>query len=126
VTATRETLLKPVEVPKEKYWVPELDDHVWLKGMSAADRSKFEKQFETPAGTRSKRKSKEIRERLLVACVCDEAGSALFTDDDIEALGRQPISMIEPMVVAAQKLAGFSVEEVEAMAKNSDETDEDS
>jgi len=125
VALNRETFLKPIEVPQEKLYVPELEDHIWVKGMTAADRGKFEKTFETPAGTKSKRKMREIRERLIIACVCNEDGTALFTEDDIEAIGRQPITMIERIVVFAQKLSGFSVDEVEAMAKNSDGTEED-
>lgn len=120
---SREQLLRPVPVEKEKVFIPELDDHVWVKGMTAAGRSKFERQFQTSTGKSNKRKVAEIRERMVVACCCTEDGTQLFAEDDIEVIGKQPIAMIERIVNVAQRLCGMSNEDVELMAKNSEEID---
>lgn len=103
--------------------IPELGGSVWVKGMSAADRSKFEKDFQTASGKTNKRKAAEVRERLLVACVCDENGTRMLTTQDIDALGRQSIQIVERIVEVAQRLCGMSNEDVELMAGNSEETE---
>ena len=97
-----------------------------MKGMSAADRSRFEKEFQTSSGQSSKRKLSQIRERLVIACVCNEEGSPILTVKDVEALGKQSIQIIERIVNVAQKLCGMSSEDVEQLAGNSEETAEDS
>lgn len=97
-----------------------------MKGMSAADRSRFEKEFQTSSGQSSKRKLSQIRERLVIACVCNEEGAPILTVKDVEALGKQSIQIIERIVNVAQKLCGMSSEDVEQLAGNSEETAEDS
>jgi len=125
VSLSRESLLKPVAVPMEEIHIPELDGSVWVKGMTAADRSRFERQFSLASGKRNKRKTQEIRERLIVACVCDEQGNKLFTQEDVGAIGAQSAMIIEKIVDVAQRLCGMANEDVEAMAGNSELTDED-
>lgn len=126
MTLNREQLLKPVSIPREKVELPELGGSIWIRGMSAADRSKFENNFQTASGKSNKRKMAEVRERLLVACCCTEDGSPMLTEKDIEALGKQPIHLVERMVTVAQRLCGMSNEDVELLAKNSEETGETS
>ena len=123
---TREQLLTPVAVAKEEVFIPELNDSVWVKGMTAAERSKFERTFQTPDGKSNKRRTLQVRERLCIASCVDENGAVLFTQDDIDALGRQSGSVIERIVNVAQRLCGMSDQDVEDMAKNSEETGEDS
>ena len=126
MSLTREQILKPVEIPKQEIYIPEIGGTVWVKGMSAADRSRFEKEFQTSSGQSSKRKLSQIRERLVIACVCNEEGSPILTVKDVEALGKQSIQIIERIVNVAQKLCGMSSEDVEQLAGNSEETAEDS
>lgn len=121
---TREQLLTPVEVSKEKVEIPELGGHIWIKGMTAAGRSRFERQFQSATGKSSVRKISEIRERLVIACACDENGKSLFTEEDIKSLGKQSIGIIERIVNAAQRICIMTDEDVEALAKNSEEVDE--
>ena len=126
MSLTREQILKPVEIPKQEIYIPEIGGTVWVKGMSAADRSRFEKEFQTSSGQSSKRKLSQIRERLVIACVCNEEGGPILTVKDVEALGKQSIQIIERIVNVAQKLCGMSSEDVEQLAGNSEETAEDS
>jgi hypothetical protein len=123
---SRDAFLRPAKVQIERVEVPELDGHVFVKGMTAKDRSRFESQFQLSSGKSSKRKLKEIRERLVVACLCDEAGTLLLTEEDIAAVGDQPASVVERIVNSAQKVCGMTDDDVESMAGNSDETQGDS
>ena len=122
---TREELLAPVPVVIEKVEIPELNSHVWVKGMTAAGRTRFERQFKAETEAKSNRRQQEVRERLVVACCCDESGVLLFSIEDVKALGKQSLAIVERIVLAAQKLIGLTDEDVEELAKNSEETDED-
>ena len=99
---------------------------VYVRGMTARERSRFETQFQLSSGKSSKKRMQEIRERLVVACVCDANGELLLTEADIEAVGKQPAPVIERIVEAAQAVCGMSNRDVEDIAKNSEETLPDS
>ena len=123
---SREAFLRPAKVNVVEVPVPELGGSVYVKGMTAKDRSRFETQFQLSSGKSNTRKLKEIRERRVVACLCDEEGVLLLQDSDVDAVGSQPAAVIERIVEAAQKVCGMSNDDVEDLAKNSDETPTDS
>ena len=123
---SREAFLRPAKVNVVEVPVPELGGSVYVKGMTAKDRSRFETQFQLSSGKSNTRKLKEIRERLVVACLCDEEGVLLLQDSDVDAVGAQPAAVVERIVDAAQKVCGMSNNDVEDLAKNSEETLADS
>lgn len=123
---SREAFLRPAKVNVVEVPVPELGGSVFVKGMTAKDRSRFETQFQLSSGKSNTRKMKEIRERLVIACLCDEEGVLLLQDSDVDAVGSQPAAVIERIVEAAQKVCGMSNDDVEDLAKNSGETTADS
>jgi hypothetical protein len=123
---SREAFLRPAKVNVVEVPVPELGGSVYVKGMTAKDRSRFETQFQLSSGKSNTRKLKEIRERLVIACLCDEEGVLLLQDSDVDAVGAQPAAVVERIVDAAQKVCGMSNNDVEDLAKNSEETLADS
>jgi hypothetical protein len=68
----------------------------------------------------------EIRQRMLVACVCNADGQQLLTDADIEAIGKQRADIVERLVNAAQIACGMSTDDMEDIVKNSETIDESS
>lgn len=48
-------------------------------------------------------------ERFVVMLTVDEAGEALFTDDDLAALGQQPVTAITTIVRAGLTHNGFDL-----------------
>ena len=123
---SRDAFLRPAAVEIVEVPVPEMGGSVYVRGMTARDRSRFETQFQLSSGKSSKKRMQEIRERLVVACVCDANGELLLTEADIEAVGKQPAPVIERIVEAAQAVCGMSNRDVEDIAKNSEETLPDS
>lgn len=119
---TREAFLKPAEVPTERVELPELDAFVTVRGMTANERNKFEKQFRTRSGKRNEAVMEQIRQRLVVWACVDENGAPLFTQDDVVQIGNQSASVVERIVMAAQRLCGMTDGDIESMAKNSGET----
>lgn len=123
---SRDAFLRPAAVEIVEVPAPEMGGSVYVRGMTARDRSRFETQFQLSSGKSSKKRMQEIRERLVVACLCDADGELLLTEADIEAVGKQPAPVIERIVEAAQAVCGMSNRDVEDIAKNSEETLPDS
>lgn len=109
-------------VPVEKVDLPEMSGSVFVKGMTAKERSAFEKQFQTPSGKPNKVRLAEVRERIVVATVCDESKNLLFTEADIPVIGELPAAVVERLVSVAQRLCGMTNQDVESLAGNSGET----
>ena len=123
---SRDAFLRPAAVEIVEVPAPEMGGSVYVRGITARDRSRFETQFQLSSGKSSKKRMQEIRERLVVACLCDADGELLLTEADIEAVGKQPAPVIERIVEAAQAVCGMSNRDVEDIAKNSEETLPDS
>tara|TARA_Y100000593_G_C4114872_1_gene239742 strand:- start:64 stop:444 length:381 start_codon:yes stop_codon:yes gene_type:complete len=126
MTLDKTAFLTPVPVDLVEFKIPELGGSVWIKGMTVTERSTFERQFRTRKGDTNERKMNEIRQRMLVACVCNADGQQLLTETDIEAIGKQRADIVERLVNAAQIACGMSTDDMEDLVKNSETIDESS
>ena len=96
---------------------------VW--GMTPRERSAWEdKQSQLSEKQKAKHKL-TVRERILVECCRNDDGVQLFTIDQIEQLGKRRGDVIERLVNVALELSGFSEQDIEKIAKNSDAAPED-
>jgi hypothetical protein len=113
--------LAPVQVPKEDVPLPEFGEGcvipVW--GMTARERTLFEKGFTSKTGKTIEDRVKEFRERLVLACCKNDDGIQLFTPEDISRLGDQRADILERIVNAAQRLSGMTNADIEETVKNS-------
>ena len=57
--------------------------------------------------------------RWAIACVVDDAGKPIFTDDDTEAIENMPSGLLRRVFNAARELDGATPAAVESEAKNS-------
>ena len=89
---------------------------VWA--MTARERTAFERQFANANGKTVDARVQEFRERLLVACCRNDDGSPMFTADDVQALGGKDAAVIERLVNAAQRLSGFTQQDIEQTVGN--------
>ena len=126
MTLDKTAFLTPVPVDLVEFKIPELGGSVWIKGMTVTERSRFERQFRNRKGDTNERKMNEIRQRMLVACVCNADGQQLLTETDIEAIGKHRADSVERLVNAAQIACGMSTDDMEDLAKNSETIDESS
>lgn len=124
MSLTREQFLKPAAVLREEVHLPELGGSVFVHGMTAKERSSFEKQFTTTTGKPNRLRQQQVRERLLVACCRDENGTQLFSEEDIDSIGAQRADIVERLVNVAQRLCGMTGDDVETLAKNSEPASE--
>jgi hypothetical protein len=97
--------------------------HVFVRAMSAGERGRFETQFyDSKKGKVSTERTAEVRERLLIATLCDEAGKPLLTARDLDALKEIDSAVVEFLNSAATQHNRFSESDIEDIAKNSETT----
>lgn len=104
ILAADDVKLKTVEVP-------EWGGSVCIRVISGADRDKFEQSY-------SDKDMGMFRVRFLAASICDENGARLFSDDEIEELGRKSSVVINRLFGIAFSHNAFTAEAVEELGKD--------
>jgi len=94
-------LLGATAVPTEIVPVPELGGDVLVRGMTARQRTEFEKKFVTEKRGRQTRNLDDFREQLLVFCCVDPA----LTQEDVSQLSKVRADIIERIATVAAQLA---------------------
>lgn len=125
---TRAEILAADDIPRELVEVPEWGGSVYVRGLTAMERSEFENLM---LGLENRRikvgKSDDmtiqmdmrvLRVRLSALCMVDEKGNRLFGDDEVEALGRKSADALNRIFVVAQRLSGMTSDDVEDAAGN--------
>ena len=109
--------------PTDVVQVPGLSGGVLVRGMTGVERDAYEAGLFQGKGKNRDINMKNVRAKLVVACACDlETGERIWTDADVESVGRLPARVLNPIFAAAQKLSGISEEEIEEMGKPIEET----
>lgn len=120
---TREAILQAQDLPSEAVEVPEWGGAVLVRGLSGAERDAFEAGVIAPKleknGKSGSMDMRNIRAKLAALCIVDEVGQRIFSDGDVEALGRKSAAALDRVFSAAQRLSGLSQADVEELAKNS-------
>jgi len=111
-------------MPREDVPIPEFGEGMVIPvyGMTAGERSRYEKGFMTKGGKTNDEKLIEFRQRLVVSCCRDDEGNAIFTEADVALLGKKSASLMERIVDTCQRLSGMSKQDIEETIKNSVET----
>ena len=117
---TAEQLTRPLPRRFERVELPEFgeDAHVFVKGFTAREKGRFETSLQNKKGNRDKARVQEVRERLLVATVCDEDGTLIMSADDVSELGNQDSGVVSRLFDVAMRLCGMSDDDVEELAGN--------
>lgn len=103
------------DIKKELCHVEPWGGDVFLKGMSGAERDAFESSI---MGRDGKMSTENIRAKLLVKTIVDEKGERIFTDGDIQELGKKSAKALDLLFERAQKLNRLSDKDIEDMSKN--------
>lgn len=122
---TRDQILAADDIPTEVIDVPEWGGQVKLKGLTGAERDRFEQDSVQGKGKDTRMNILNIRARLVALCIVDESGKRMFNKHDIEALGKKSAQALDRVFTAAQKLSGLSDEDVEGLADDFDSTQGD-
>lgn len=105
--------IKPTVTPVD---VPEWGGPVLIRPMSGLDRERFENYLAKEA----KDSDGNVRARMAAYCLCDEEGRTLFTEADVEALGRKNSHALDRIYQACIRLNALRKDGIDELEKNSD------
>jgi len=115
-------ILAAVDLPTETVDVPEWGGEVLVRGLTAAERDAFEQSVVTLNGAGKAASTKmnlsNVRAKLCALTMVDADGERLFSDAEVDALGRKSAQALQRVFDAAQRLSGLSQSDVEELAKN--------
>jgi hypothetical protein len=113
---SREALLGATDVPTEVVPIPELHGSVVVRGMTAKERTQFEKKFVTERRGKTTRNFDAFREQICVFCCVDPK----FSPADIEQLSLVRCDVIERIANVAMKLSGITEKDVDELGQSSE------
>lgn len=117
---TREAILEIRDIKTEQVNVPEWGGYVWVRGMSGAERDRFESEIVLiDKKGKARVDMANIRARMAATCIVDESGKRMFSAADIEALSTKSAGALERVYSVAQRLSGLSEGDLEELEKNS-------
>lgn len=119
---SRDAILAADDLDKELVAVPEWGGDVWVRCMTGTERDEWEAsvvQMDNK-GQNPKADLRNIRAKLVVRCVIDEAGVRLFGEDDMVALGAKSAAALDRLYAVAARLSKISKEDEKELLGNSD------
>jgi len=112
---TRDQILKAQDRRTETVKVPEWGGELIVASMSGTTRDEFEASIVTADGDANMR---NMRAKLVSACLVDEKGARLFDAADVEALGAKNAAVLDRIVKVAQRLNRLGDKELEELKGN--------
>lgn len=112
---TREAILSALDLTSEIVSVPAWGGDVKVRSMTGIERDAFGSSIRDAAG---KVDLANFRAKLLVRCLVGEDGLPLFSEADIEALGRKSTAALDRVFVVAERLNGMGVDALDKAEKN--------
>ncbi len=125
---SREAILAASDIETEEVHIPEWKGSVFVRGLTAGQRDKWENLSVTVKGKSREVTTNHLRARLAVMATVDGDGKLLFGESDIPQLGRKSSRAIDRIYDVAARLSGISDDDLEDIAKNfaSDQDDDSS
>ena len=113
----KNAILKADDLKKELVNVPEWGGDVYVRGMTGADRDKFEASIVQTRGKDQTLNMVNIRAKLASMTICDEKGNRIFSEADVKELSGKSAHALQRIFVVAQKLSGIGDEDVKELAE---------
>lgn len=114
----RDDILKARDIATELVKVPEWGGEVLVSGLSGSERDAFEESILVMRQKKVTYDIQNIRAKLCSVGIKDEDGRRIFSDDDIEALGRKSAAALDRVFTAIQRLSALSSEDIDRLQKN--------
>ena len=117
---SRDQILGANDLKTEQVPVPEWGGDVLVGTMTGTARDAYEQSIiEVDSQGKAKQNLQNIRAKLLAAVLVDENGNRLFSEKDINALGKKSSAALDRVFTVAQRINSVSDEDIEDLAKNS-------
>lgn len=117
---TREQILQAQDLPTEDVDVKEWGGTVRVRALTGMERDSFEQSIVEQKGKGTRMNIRNIRAKLVALTVVDEEGNRVFSDTDVQALGKKSAAALDRVFEVAQRLSGLKPEDVDELAKNSE------
>lgn len=108
----RKSIFKAVDLDIKTVAVPEWGGDLCVRGLTARERDHFEASIGASANLDN------LRARLVVLTICDEAGDRVFKDSDAIELGKKNAQVVNRLFDIARSMSGMSDADVEELEKN--------
>ena len=116
---TREQILAAPDLPiSDPIHVPEWGGYVHVRSMTAGEKDDFELWAFEAAQKKAPDRNRQMRARMVIACVVDAAGNHLFTPADAPALAAKSNNAVSRVTDAISKHNRLDPKERQALAKN--------
>jgi len=116
---SRDQILSAGDVTIEEVQVPEWGGSVYVRSLNGRARDRFESSRFKLKGDKVEMIHDNTRAVLLSLSLCDEAGTLLFSEADVAALGEKNAAAMDRCFDVAQRLSGLRNKDVEEKLKNS-------
>ena len=116
---TKEQIVAVNAITTEIVSVPEWGGDVLVKVMSGPERDAFESSIFEQKGKDIQRNLGNLRAKLVSKCLVDEKGNRLFSDKEIEIIGKKSAKVLDRIYEVCVKLNGIGPKDVEELTKNS-------
>ena len=116
----KQDILQARDVSTEMLDVPEWGGTIYVRSISAAERGLIEEgaaRFKESKG-KNDTFARTFTVKMVSMSVCDENGQRLFEDKDIALLQQKNAAVISRIAEVAQRLSGFSKQDLEELEKN--------
>lgn len=107
----RDAILNARDLKTETVKVPEWGGEVIVSTMTGATRDAWEQSLILDG--KGKLDMVNISARLFVACAVDDKGNRMFSEKDVEAIGRRSAKALKRCVAVIQKLNGITDTDLE-------------
>lgn len=111
---TRDQILHSDDLQNQSVFCPEWGGEVLIWSLTAEQRDAFSEMCMMDG----KIVQKNFRAKLVAQCIRDEQGQRVFSDTDIDLLGKKSSIALDRCFKIAKSLSGLSDEDVEEAKKN--------
>lgn len=115
---SRSAILAAVDSETEAVDVPEWGDKVYVRSLTGKELDDYTNGLRKQVGNQTVMQPNQ-HAKLLVRALVDENGVRLFTDRDVEELGKKNAKVLDRLWDVAARLSGLTDEEQEAIEGNS-------
>ena len=116
---TADDILGADDLPKELVECPEWDGHVFIRTFQAAERDAWEQSMMSKSKSGVQTDMENARANLVARVACDDDGAAIFTKEQMIALGKKSAKAMGRCFDVAARLNGLSSDDMDEIVKNS-------
>ena len=113
----REAILQADDIVIEPVDVPEWGGTVLVKGMTGAERDRFELAMIDKPGKSSKINLIDLRAKLCSLTIVNENGKLIFTPADIKELTNKSAAALQRVFEVARELSGIGDDDVKELTE---------